>query len=212
MCIRQHDRNTTGWTLHTRFVQFIQEISDKHKDVQTCTACRGSAGLNLTPSSCPLPLSFIYLSFINLHLDHNWQMCSEHCNALIQIHSHEENLLRHTNTPTDEDCKEFLFMSALPRKSDATATSTGTLRQHLHSRPDLNDHSSQWENFNGAPGRKEAASLLILGTLHLRWNAGNGREEAWRGGKVLCLSLSRLSASCLFLTIITPCIRYERVS
>lgn len=109
-------------------------------------------------------------------------------------------------------CKGFFFMSGPSKESDATATSTGTLRQHLHSRPDLNDHSSQWENFNGAPGRKEAASLLILGTVHLRWNAGKGREEAWRGRKVLCLSLSRLSASCLFLTIITPCIRYERES
>lgn len=108
--------------------------------------------------------------------------------------------------------QRFLFTVALPRKSDAAATSTGTLRKHLRSRSHLNDHSSQWENFNGGPGRKEAASLLILGTLHLRWNAGKGSEEAWRGGKVLCLWLSRLSASCLFLTIITPCIRCKRES
>lgn len=114
--------------------------------------------------------------------------------------------------PTDEDLQRFFLHVGPSKESDAIATSTGTLRQHLHSRPDLNDHSSQWENFNGAPGRKEAASLLILGTVQLRWNAGKGREEAWRGGKVLCLSLSRLSASCLFLTIITPCIRYERES
>lgn len=82
---------------------------------------------------------------------------------------------------------------ALLRKTDATATSTGTLRKHLRSQSHLNDHSSQWESFNGGLGRKEAASLLILGTLHLRWNAGKGREEAWRGRKVLCLSLSWLS-------------------
>lgn len=87
------------------------------------------------------------------------------------------------------------------KKSDAAATSTGTLRKHLRSQSHLNDHSTQWENFNGGPGRKErrkeAASSLILGTLHLRWNAGKGKEEAWRGGKVLCLWLSWLSASCL---------------
>lgn len=45
-------------------------------------------------------------------------------------------------------------------------------------------------------GRKEAASLLILGTLHLRWNAGKAERRRGEVGK-FCLSLSRLSASCL---------------
>lgn len=110
-----------------------------------------------------------------------WQMCryTNTSRKPVQTHTH----------PQICNAKNL----ALLRKTDATATSTGTLRKHLRSQSHLNDHSSQWESFNGGLGRKEAASLLILGTLHLRWNAGKGREEAWRGRKVLCLSLSWLS-------------------
>lgn len=80
--------------------------------------------------------------------------------SVTHIYSQVEIFSRHTNTPTDEDCKDFLFMLALPKKIDATATSTGTLRKHLRSWSHLNDHSSQWENCNGGPGRKEGSCQL----------------------------------------------------
>lgn len=83
---------------------------------------------------------------------------------------------------------------ALLRKTDATATSTGTLRKHLRSQSHLNDHSSQWESFNGGLGRKEAASLLILGTLHLRMKRGKRQ----RGG----VERQESSLSLTFLTFL----------
>lgn len=170
----------------------------------TRTAGRGKQkdGFNITPWSCPSLICPLLICTT---------IATDGCADSALPHPFVP--LRHSNAPTVDDSKVFLSTEANPWKGEAAATSSGTLRQHLHSRPDLNDHSSQWENFNGAPGRKEAASSLILGTLHLRWNAGKkAARRRGEAGKFSVSHFSRLSASCLPLTIITPCIRHERGS
>lgn len=65
----------------------------------------------------------------------------------------------------------------------------GTLSKPLHSQSHLNDPSVQWENFNGSSRSKEAANLLTVASLPLRWNSRTGREEAWRGRETSSLTL-----------------------
>lgn len=99
------------------------------------------------------------------------------------------------------------------KKSDATAALTGVLRKHLHSQTHLNDHSTQWENFNGAlEGRKEGSCQLA----NFRHSASQMKHWKWQRGGVerreRFLSLTFDFLHHVSLTIITPCIRYERVS
>lgn len=176
-------------TLSARFVQ--------PPDCQTHRCSNNKA--------CPV-LSILCCSFV-----HRLLICSSIlADRLSDVHNSQGES---SNTPANEDCTKFLLTLALIKKSDATAALTGVLRKHLHSQTHLNDHSTQWENFNGAlEGRKEGSCQLA----NFRHSASQMKHWKWQRGGVerreRFLSLTFDFLHHVSLTIITPCIRYERVS
>lgn len=119
-----------------------------------------------------------------------------HFTDVLRLSDTHKNLVQTQKLPQLRAVKNFFMLDRCHGTLDWDTKKTVMITQ------------SKGRTLMGGLGRKGRSCLLILGTLPFAAFHVRCREEAWWGGKVLCLSLS---ASRL-LTIIIPCIRYERVS